>query len=165
MVKPYPKPETKKKTARKFQPSQRKLLEKEIEKLSRELCSWLWPECAFKDYDGGRCGGVLQWSHIISRRKSPYLTYAIGNTVMGCSHHNGLDHWGDKYISGWYVSRFGGDAWIALERESVSHIGKLPAEWELQEWIERYKFLLDDRPVLYTTDLLVELGYYGKWPK
>lgn len=84
---------------------------------------------------------------------------------MGCSHHNGLEKWGDNYLSVWYTSTFGQEAWRLLWQDARDHVGKKPAEWELQEWIKRYRFLLDDRPSTYTFDMLIELGYFGKWPQ
>jgi hypothetical protein len=163
VITPCPKPVHKKKGKRAKYISPRQLLEQKAESLSRELCQWLWPVCAFKQLDGARCGGGLQWSHIISRRKSPYLVYAIGNTVMGCSYHNGLDKWGDEYISVWYSGMFGAEAWRALWETARAHVKMKPTESELEEWIARYQFLLDDRPAFYTFPILVELGYYGKF--
>jgi hypothetical protein len=160
--KPAPKAKGKKLTA----PKRRKLLEKEVESLMRELVWWRdGSACVMRHIDGARCGGGIQWVHFIARSKSAYLVYILGNTFCGCANHNGLDHWGDDVMSVWFSGEFGSAAHKAIWQEARDHVGKKPAEWELQEWIDELKALLYNRPAMHTPELLIELGYYGKWPK
>jgi len=93
------------------------------------------------------------------------MVFMPGNTVMGCSYHNGLDKWGDKYIDAWYTQTFGGKAFVALWQTMRDHIKQKPAEWQLEDWVAEVKDLLDDRPSLHTRELLIERGFYGPWPK
>ena len=165
-IHPKPKPAKKPKVKRITAPKRRKLLETELEALMRELVWWRdGGECVLKSMDGGRCGGPIQWGHLIARQKSPYLKFALGNSFCQCKTHNGLEHWGDPIFGIWYDKTFGVAAREALWEARNAHINRLPPEWELEEWIAEVKDLLDDRPATYTRDLLVERGYFGRWPR
>jgi len=166
MTRPYPKPtKAQKGKKRKTSASKRKVLERELESLARELVNWRDSECIEKAMDGGRCSGVLQWGHFVPRQTSPFMVYVIGNTFKQCAGHNFLHHHKDPTFHRWYVNRFGGAAFDAICAEAHLRVGQKQELWELEEMIARYQYLLDDRPALYSFSDLVELGYYGTFPK
>jgi hypothetical protein len=160
-MKPAPKP-----TKRTSEKSRRKGLERRLEALSKELVSWRdGAKCVVGQIDATRCSALLQWGHFIPQIKSPWLVYAIGNTFVQCSTHNLLHHQKDAVFDEWYGMRFGSDARRALGDEMRAHIGIKPKIWELEELEQKYIEMLENRPALHTFDLLVELGFYGEWPK
>lgn len=161
-LKPTKQPKGKKLTA----PKRRKLLEKELESLMRELVWWRdGSTCVLKDIDGSKCGNGTQWGHFVPRSRSSYLVYRLGNSYVQCGNHNLMHHHEDPVFGVWYSGTFGQAAAEAILADVRAHKGKKPVEWELQEWIDELKALLDDRPATYTQELLIERGYYGKWPK
>lgn len=160
---PKPKPGKKAKGHKKTKITERKALEMEAEKLSRELVNWRDVNCVLKGIDGQRCSSVLQWGHFVPCQQSPYLKYAIGNTFKQCSAHNLLHDKGDQIFIDWYNMTFGNTAYHAMQEVVRAHRYQKPELWELQEWIDRYRYLLDDRPSMFTFDLLREAGYYGWW--
>jgi hypothetical protein len=165
-IRPAPKPAKQKKGKRVKYASPRKRMEIELEALLRELCNWRdGGACVLRQIDGGRCGGSIQWGHFLARQRSSYLVFAIGNSFCQCANHNLLHKVGDHIFGLWYDIQFGTDAHNALLDCARRSVGKKPTIWELQDWIARVKYLLDDRPALYTLAHLVELGYYGIWPQ
>ena len=143
------------------------LLEKEIEKLSRELCRWRdGGVCVEAEIDGGRCSSVIQWGHYIPRQISPFLVLAVGNTFDQCSSHNNLHHHKDPTFGVWYASKFGADANKAIWQIQRLHTGTKGRQvWELEELREHYRYLLDNRPAVHDFATLCRLGYYGEWVK
>jgi hypothetical protein len=162
-IRPAPKPVREKKGRREKYVSPRKRLEIELEKAMRELCWWRdGGECVLRDIDGRRCAGSIQWGHFVPRKQSAYLKFAIGNTFCQCAGHN-FRHWHGDHIFGlWYDTQFG----IAAHKAMLDVAGKgEPSMDELEDWLARVRYLLDDRPALYTFPILVELGYYGDFMK
>lgn len=160
-MKPCPKP-----TKAGSEKQRRKKLEKQLEAASKELVIWRdGDKCVLSGMDGGRCNGVLQWGHLIPQKTSPWLVYAIGNTFRQCQSHNVLHYYRDPIFGVWYASTFGAEAWRKISQEHRDHIKIARKIWELEEMLEHYQYMLDNRPALHTFDLLVELGYYGEWTK
>jgi hypothetical protein len=160
MPRPYPKPEKKERES-----IRRKRIEKHLEALSKELVNWRDKTCVLSEIDGGRCSQLLQWGHLIPQGTSPWMVYVIGNTFKQCSTHNFLHHHKDPVFSDWYTVKFGAGAWHSLCREQRAHIGISRKVWELEEMVEHYEYMLENRPSLHTLELLIELGYYGEWCK
>lgn len=160
MAKPCPKP-----TKQTSEKARRKGIEKRLEALSKELVNWRDVGCVLANIDGGRCSSLLQWGHVIPQGTSPWLVYAIGNTFKQCSSHNFLHHHRDPVYGIWYANTFGATAWAALGQEQRAHTGISRKIWELEELEQDYIDMLENRPAYHTFDLLVELGYYGRWPK
>lgn len=156
-MKPAPKPLRAPKKRR----SERKQLEAELEAIIRELVWWRDSgECIEKAIDGARCGGSLQWGHFIPRRQSRWMKFTLA-TFVQCANHNLLHDKGSPTMSTALALLLGKDWMLRQEIERAAHRdGKVPI-WELRDRIERYRLLLDNRPSLYTTEQLVELGYYG----
>jgi len=163
---PKPKPVREPKAKKLTAPKRRKLLEKEVEALMRELVWWRdGSRCVLAEIDGKKCGNGIQWGHFIPRSRSAYMVYILGNSFCQCGNHNLMHKHEDPVFGVWYSGTFGQAASEAILADVRAHAGKKPAEWELQEWIDELRSLLDDRPAVHTLELLIERGYYGSWPK
>ena len=143
--------------------ARRRELEAELEALSKELCHWRDIDCVKKEIDGGRCGKIWNWEHLIPRGASGWLVYEIGNTFAGCNSHNILHKNGDPIFEIWYKRKFGEAAYDALCKLQRDHLKQKRTIWELEELRGRYIYLLDNRPVYHDFATLCRLGYYGEW--
>lgn len=141
--------------------AERKRLEKQLEKLSRELVNWRDTRCVLFDTDGARCSSVLQWGHFIPQAQSYWMRYAVGNTFKQCSAHNTLHYRGDQTFINWYVRTFGEAGHTAIVQETARHRGQRQTVAELRELVSLYESLLDNRPSVYDLAEMIRRGFYG----
>ena len=160
-----PKPEKQKKQKKAKVMPKRKMLEAQIEAISKLIVFWRdGCQCVEADIDGVRCGGGNQWGHYIPRQQSRWLKYDLGNTFSQCRNHNNLHDKGSQTMGTWFSSTFGVQAALAMEKERDAHRGeKNKTVQELEEMLAHYDELYQNR---YTADLtiggLVMGGYYGE---
>lgn len=139
----------------------RKQLEAELETIIRQIVWWRdGGECVEKEVDGARCGGVIQWGHYTPRRQSAWLKFTLA-TFCQCRNHNGLHDRGSQTMA-YAIANLLGKEWQArheVERDAHRRGYKIPI-WELEERLERYRTLWENRPSVYTTRDLEKMGYY-----
>jgi len=116
----------------------KKRVERQLEAMVKALIFWRdAQECVQKSTDGHRCGNGLMWGHYIAQGQSAWLRYDLSNVFVQCGNHNQLDYRGDKSYSVWYISTFGLQASIDLEKERDEHRGKTRSLTELEEMLDK----------------------------
>jgi hypothetical protein len=159
-----PKPEKQAKVKRAKIMPKRKMLEQQIEAISKLIVFWRdGCQCVEANIDGVRCGGGNQWGHYVPRQQSRWLKYNLGNTYCQCRNHNNLHDKGAQTMGVWFASTFGTPAALAMEKERDTHRGeKNMTVQDLEELLAHYDELYQNR---YTAELtlggLVLGGYYG----
>lgn len=155
-MRPAPKPVHKR--AKRKRTNARREIEKRTEKRVRDIVFWRdGNECCEKALDGARCGGGLQWGHVVARSRSSWLKLTIENTRVQCANHNLIHHLGDPtlfIVVGEY--RLG-----KLRDEMQAHRGQKPTAEDLKCRLEVYDMLLEHRPSVFNKERLEALGYYG----
>jgi len=150
------------KSKRKKYVSPRKRLEAKLESLVRKIVFWRDQNvCVEAEIDGARCNGVPQWGHVIGRHASPWLKYDLMNSTVQCACHNRLHHYGDPTMFLWYSKTLGAKRLTALMLTAKEHIGIVRTEAELQDMIDRYTELWENRPALFDVKTLITRGYFG----
>jgi hypothetical protein len=101
----------------------------------------------------------MQWGHYTDRHQSKWLIYTLA-TFTQCASHNYLHFHGSQTMSA-AVLRLLGQGWLE-EHEAVraSHSDGKVSVIDLQERLDRYKWLWETRPSLYDTEVLKYRGYY-----
>lgn len=156
-----PKPTKQKKVKRVSEKSRRKILEKQLEAITKEIIFWRdGQNCVM--FGRGKCGNGLMWNHLVAQKKSSWLRYDLGNVHVGCGVHNLEDFHGSTVFPAWFVDKFGKDAFIVLDHVRLEHIGVKRSVAELEELLAHYDELYQNR---YTVELdlksLIRAGYYG----
>lgn len=161
-----PKPTKQQKQKRVSAASERKTLDRQIDKLCREITHWRdGLQCVLRHLDGGHCSDVIQWSHVIAQGSSKFLQQSLSNAFDTCSSHNIMHNGAPILYLNWYAAKFGKRALEMLEAERLAHYGKWAGFTivELRERKEHYERLYEERRYV---DLniftLVSLGYYGE---
>lgn len=141
-----PKPQKRKKT-------DRKRLISALDKIVSKIVIWRDGQCV-------QCGTTnrLTNGHLITR--SCYsVRWDLRNCNCQCSGHNFAHENHPEYYTDWYIKRFGVADYEELVSDSRNHqkITDDDLEFELRALQEMW----DNRPKVYTTALLEQLGYFG----
>ena len=138
----------------------------QLEDVVRRIVFWRdGSQCVEAELDGGRCHGSIQWGHFIPRQQSKFLKYDIGNSFCQCQTHNYLHDKGSQTFAAWYAGKFGPRALSNIETAARLNVGRKIYVADYKEQLEKYIAMFENRPSEYDFDTLVQLGYYGEWPK
>lgn len=156
---PYPKTKQLKLAKSVSLPKRRKLIEKQLEQITKYLIAWRDGGQCIQRHQGG-CNDSLMWTHLIAQKQSKKLRYDLGNVHWGCGSHNLLERHGDRSYILWFVQTFGVLALEKMQNDKKSKV--LPTERE--EKLAEYDRLYQNR---FTVELdlpsLVKAGYYGSY--
>jgi hypothetical protein len=165
-ITPKPKPKKAKKAKRTLPKPRRKILEKQVEAMVKQIIAWRDGQvCVMGSIDGARCQNGLMWNHLIAQGQSSWLKFDLGNVFWGCGNHNLLDKLGDKVLAEWFVNTFGAKCLTALRVEATKakNEKRTRKTFELEEMLAHYDELYQDRYfVEMDTQSLIRAGYYGE---
>jgi len=164
-VNPAPKPTKERKKRRKKYLTPRQRMEVKLEDMCKQIVHWRdGLECLDVNLDGSRCGGGIQFGHVIPRKQSYWLKYSLSNVGDQCRNHNGMHDRGDPIHIMAFEAKFGKQSLIALRETAKEHApGKQPMT-EMEEMLSELSRLYEERFAHGTDTLaeLVEAGYYGE---
>jgi hypothetical protein len=142
----------------------RQLLNMALDQLCRMLTTWRdGCSCVLVKFDGGRCGGVSQWGHVVPQGSCSYLVHELSNSFRQCENHNGIHRFVQLPFHVWYKDVFGEAALSLLDKSRQEHVSYKFGIVELREKLAHLNFLYQSR---FTVGLrlkdLVSFGYYGE---
>ena len=136
-----------------------------LDRLCQMITTWRdGCKCVLEDTDGGHCGDVSQWGHVIPQNNGAFLVYELSNSFRQCNNHN-LIH--DKknpdlYLS-WYARKWGQRAKDMLNQAWSDNIGIQWNETDYFDKLVELSELYDMRFSFGSASLedKVQAGFYG----
>lgn len=152
-MRPKPKPTKAPRASKKRPKSERRKLEHQLDTLTSLIVRWRDGVCVL-------CGSSerLQNSHLIKRGKRP-SRWSLRNCNANCASHNFRHNNFPEEYTLWFIRKYGEQEYRDLCAEAFSD--RKYTVPELDELLERYRDLWENRPPVYDEEMLRDLGYFG----